>query len=122
MPTNETLSFGQNDVPSNEEKSELPEFLKVESRVRTIGVESEGVTALVYWFHIVLADEVVVSTFPEGIDPVDSSHSERRTVSHWKQAAILLSEEHLTVKKGDEIIVDAFCNNSHIGVTVTISM
>ena len=73
------------------------------SVVCVTATRSLPLTAVVYWFQLRLAGDVVVST----VDPR----------SHWAQAAVMFYDE-LTVEAGAEYQLQAIYSDSCIGVNI----
>ncbi|XP_071127161.1 protein arginine N-methyltransferase 9-like [Mytilus edulis] len=88
----------------NEEISEHhpPSFLKMENKVKVVSEETGQVTAVVYWFEFELYDGIHFTTLD--------------TVSHWKQAAIMMKPAEEPVLAGQELTLHVTLENSCLNI------
>lgn len=95
----ELLTFDLNEVLSDQKP---PSFLKLTNSVTAVAIETGHVTAVVYWFDIELCPGIHYTT-------LDS-------VSHWKQAAVMLKAKEQPVLAGQELNFVVTLENSCLNI------
>ncbi|XP_005372366.2 protein arginine N-methyltransferase 9-like [Microtus ochrogaster] len=79
-------------------------YLNTSSREVKVRICRSGrVTAVPFWFHLCLDDEVRLDTSGEG--------------SHWKQAAMVL-DTPIQVQAGEELVLSVQHHKSNVSITV----
>ena len=83
----------------------LPSFLH-QSKTFSVPVMEPGeVTAVVYWFDMVLLEDIKLTTLDQN--------------SHWRQAAVM-QKQHLMVSSGDNLKVKATCKSSLVDIKIQL--
>ena len=91
---------------TSESTADVPNFLHQKQNLRITAVDSGQVTAVVYWFDMILSDTEKICTLNQKM--------------HWKQAAVMVRQT-LTVSTGSEVAVTSVCKNSCIDVSLTLT-
>lgn len=97
----ELLTFNLNEELSDQKP---PSFLKMTNNVKVVAMETGHVTAIVYWFEFELCRGVQFTT-------LDS-------VSHWKQAAIMMKPMEQPVLAGQELMLNVSLENSCLNIKI----
>lgn len=99
----EMLAFDFNNT--SESTANIPNFLHQKQNLKIRAVETGQVTAVVYWFDMVLTEGVKVCTLNQKM--------------HWKQAAVM-QRHPITVSTGSEVAIKSVCKNSCIDVSLQL--
>ena len=95
----ELITFDLNEAISEHHP---PSFLKMDNEVKVVTLETGQVTAIVYWFEFEMYDGIHFTTLD--------------TVSHWKQAAIMMKQSVEPILAGQELTLNVTLENSCLNI------